>query len=189
MGVQTVTQTYQAETPTCLELLEKAKHADIESVRNAYCVEVVEEDHRATQHTLQKYHLQFLASNETYSSVEQVLQLSCRVPVFVDMFLVWTAGVAPMTFFWMLYALVQRQMSQPAKVHVKVHKTPPPSPEKPPLCPPAPKKTPPKKTKKYIRDLYKAVEPLDKPMKADSIIGNFGKVSPSLRKRLMGDSV
>ena len=96
-----------------------------------------------------------------------------------------------MTFFWMLYALVQRQTSiSPAKVPTEVPKTPPSSPEKPPLCPPAPKKTPPKKTKKYIRDLYKAVEPLDNnAMKADNIIGTFGKVSPSLRKRIMGDNV
>lgn len=183
MYVYTVTQTYIEQSATCLQLLDKAKNADIESVRNAYCVEVVEEDHRATQYTLDKYHLQFLASNETYSSVEEVIEMSCRVPAFVDIFLTWTAGVAPMTFFWMLYMLVPKK----AKIKYKVPKTPPPSPNKPPMC--STQKTPPKKTKKYIRDLYKAVEPLDNHIKADNIIGNFGKVSPSLRKRIMGNNV
>ena len=186
--VQSVTDTYNAKVEHCAQLLDKARAAQIDTVRSAYCVEVVEADQKATLETLKQYRIAFLASNETYSTTEQVLSLSCRVPDWVSVFLAWTAGVGPLTFLWSLYLFFMK-VKKDAPVPERP-RTPPSSPQKPPLCPP-----PPRKTKKYIRELNKLEPPrIELPettpkTTAKQIIGTFGKVSPALRKRIMGDNV
>ena len=185
--VQSVTNTYNAKVEHCAQLLKKAHAAEIDTVRSAYCVEVVEADHKATLETLQQFHIEFLASNETYSTTEQVLTQSCRVPDWVSVFLAWTAGVGPLTFFWSLYALVMKVKKDAPVVPREMPVTPPKSPDKPPLCPP-----PPRKTKKYIREMNKLDPPeiSTKPKTtANQIIGTFGKVSPAIRRRIMGEDV
>ena len=197
-----IVQTYHNETTDCRRLLQKAKDADIETVRNAYCVEVVDADQLAVRNTLNAYGLGFLQSNETYSTFEEVLEHSCKVPDYVDIFLRWTAGVVPMTCAWILMAVYYkiRKASPPTPPP-----TPPPSPDKPPRCPPKSKK--PARQRKYVRELYKAVEPLDPPRDPPrgtprgtslptiqeepqkSAFDIVNSISPSLRKRMMGDDV
>ena len=194
--VQSVTDTYNAKVEHCAQLLDKARAAEIDTVRSAYCVEVVEADQKATLETLKQFRIAFLASNETYSTTEQVLSLSCRVPDWVTVFLAWTAGVGPLTFLWSLYLFFMK-VKKDAPLP-KRPRTPPSSPEKPPLRPP-----PPRKTKRYVRDLNKLEPPrmelpetIPEPTPettakttAKQILGTFGKVSPALRKRIMGDNV
>lgn len=186
-GVKHVADTYEASTGHCNALLQKAKEATIESVRSAYCVEVVDADHKATSETLAQYKLNFLASNETYSTTEEVLAYSCRIPSIVETLLVWTAGVGPLTFFWMLHMFIKKFRQTP-HVPVKELKEPVDTLEKPPIYPP-------KKSTTYVRDLYKAERKKEKQKEtemkkirqtADTIIGTFGKVSPAIRKRILG---
>ena len=185
-AVQHVTDTYEASTEQCNALLKKAEQATIESVRSAYCVEVVEADHKATSETLAKYKLDFLASNETYSTIEEVLAYSCRIPYVIETLLVWTAGVGPLTFFWMLHMFVKKfRTDVPVPMKLETPKVD----DKPPIFPS-------KKTKTYVRELYKAERQKEnrketemKTIKktADAIIGTFGKVSPAVRRRLLGE--
>lgn len=195
-SAEQIVHTYHNETRHCARLLEKAKSAEIETVRNAYCVEVVEADQLAVRSTLNAYGLGFLQSNETYSTFEEVLEHSCKVPDYVDIFLRWTAGIVPMTCAWIL-----------AAVYYKIRKasptpTPPPTPPTPPASPDKPPTNFPRQQRKYVRQLYKAVAPLDpvreldeerderddeddtKPKSALSVIQN---VSPALRRRIMGE--
>ena len=183
-SAEQIASTYHNETTQCRVLLQKARSAEIESVRNAYAVEVVEADQIAVRNTLKTFKLGFLQSNETYSTFEEVLEYSCRIPRVFDTLLRWTAGVVPMTCAWILAAVyykVRRQVPGPQT------EPSPPSPQKPPIYPRkrSPKKVP--KTKAYVRDLYKAVETLDPPTKtAFEIVQN---ISPSIRKRIMREDV
>ena len=195
-SAERIVHTYHNETRHCAQLLEKAKSAEIETVRNAYCVEVVEADQLAVRSTLNAYGLGFLQSNETYSTFEEVLEHSCKVPDYLDIFLRWTAGIVPMTCAWIL-----------AAVYYKIRKasptpTPPPTPPTPPASPDKPPTNFPRQQRKYVRQLYKAVAPLDPvreldeerddeddeddtpPKSALSVIQN---VSPALRRRIMGE--
>lgn len=185
-----IVQTYHNETTNCRRLLQKAKDADIETVRNAYCVEVVDADQLATRNTLGAFGLGFLQSNETYSTFEEVLEHSCKVPTFVDVLLRWTAGVVPMTCAWIVAAIYYKIRKAPTPPTPPLTPPTPPSPDKPPRCPPNPKK--PSRQRRYVRQLYKAVEPLDPPTIETTQKSAFDivtSISPSLRKRVMGDDV
>lgn len=186
-AVQNMSDTYETSTERCRFLLKKAQGATIESVRSAYCVEVVEADHMATSETLAQYKLGFLASNETYSTSEQVLAYSCRIPSWVETLLVWTAGIGPLTFVWILRLILQKFMVKKLAHPVAPRPKAPTSLDKPPRFP--------KRNETYTRNLYKAGDRQNKPRDielktlkktADAIIGTFGKVSPALRKRIMG---
>lgn len=196
-----IVQTYHNETTDCRRLLQKAKDADIETVRNAYCVEVVDADQLAVRNTLNAYGLGFLQSNETYSTFEEVIEHSCKVPDYLDIFLRWTAGVVPMTCAWILMAVYYKIRKASSPTPPTPPPTPPSSPDKPPRCPPKSKK--PARQRKYVRELYKAVEPLDPPRGTPrgtslptiqeepqkSAFEIVSSISPSLRKRMMGDDV
>jgi hypothetical protein len=185
-----VVHTYHNETTNCRALLQKAKDADIESVRNAYCVEVVEADQLAVRNTLGAFGLGSLQSNETYSTFEEVLQYSCKVPQILDTLLRWTAGFVPMTCAWVLLTVYQEIRKsapqaplEPPETQAPLE-TPPSSPDKPPLCP-----SKPPRQRKYVRELYKAVETLDPPDSRKTAFEIVQNISPSVRKRMMRQDV
>ena len=119
---ETIVDTYNSEAMYCNKLLEKAKQTQVISIRNAYCVEVVDADQTAVLNTLKEYHLSFLASNQTYATFAEVIQYSCRIPYSLEMAMQWTSGIVPLTVAFVLYKIVQRirtKMKRPV-VHVKV---------------------------------------------------------------------
>lgn len=104
---ETVIYTYNGEAVYCNKLLDKAKQTQVESIRNAYCVEVVEADQTAVLNTLNKYHLNILVSNQTYSSFAEVLNYSCKIPYWLEIVMRWTSGVLPLSTALVVYSAVQ----------------------------------------------------------------------------------
>ena len=104
--VQNVSNTYSEGTSRCRELLSFAKETDIDSARNVYCFEAVQEDQRLTLETLNKYKLGFLATNATYAYNSEVLDYACKVPWYISEMLEWTAGVTPLSLVWLVYNVV-----------------------------------------------------------------------------------
>ena len=119
-ATESIVNTYNGEAMYCNQLLEKAKATQVESVRNAYCVEVVEADHKAVLNTLNEYHLSILASNQTYSTFAEVLNYSCRIPSWLEIWLRWTSGVLPLSAALFVYRTVQfiRVKMKRTKVYV-----------------------------------------------------------------------
>lgn len=105
-------ETYNTEAVYCNELLHKAKQTQVESIRNAYCVEVVDADQTAVLNTLTQYYIPFLASNQTYATFAEVLHYSCRVPYAFDVVMRWTSGIIPLTVAYVLYSCVQGILSK-----------------------------------------------------------------------------
>ena len=120
-AAETIVDTYNSEAMYCNKLLQKAKQTQVISIRNAYCVEVVDADQTAVLNTLKEYHLSFLASNQTYATFAEVIHYSCRIPYSLEMAMQWTSGIVPLTVAFVLYKIVQSirtKMKRP--VHVKV---------------------------------------------------------------------
>ena len=182
-GVQTVTNDYVGRTRACKALVKLADQAEIPAVRNAYCLEVVQEDQKITLESLQKYSLGILASNMTYMSDKEVMQYACTPPAYITEFLEWTSGVTPLFCIWcalqVFYWIRDKMKSkvQPEAI------PPPPSPDKPPRCNLPPKAVKPNKTtKKYIREKKEE----------KSLVNNLQKLanmSPRLRQRIMNPEV
>jgi hypothetical protein len=177
--VQSVSHTYHEGSSRCKELLSFARESDIDSARNVYCFEAVQEDQRLTLETLTKYKLGFLATNATYAYNSEVLEYACKVPWYVMEMLEWTAGVTPLSMVWLAYVLVTWLWSKRPKPKIKPM-TPPPSPDRPPMDrPPRPQKPP---NPQGIR----------KRKEEKSLINNLSKLaslSPKLRNRIMGVDV
>lgn len=178
--VQSVSNTYLEGTSRCEELLSFARETDIDTARNVYCFEAVQEDQRLTLETLSKYKLGFLATNATYAYDSEVLQYACKLPWYVSELLEWTAGVTPLSLVWVVYSAVMWLWSKRPKPVVKP-KTPPPSPKSPP------RDRPPKGIRKRVQKPPKA------PTKEQrSLMNNLSKLanlSPKLRDRIMGEDV
>ena len=125
IGCTNIVDTYVENAKYCNELLQKAKDTQVESVRNAYCVEVVEADQKAVLNTLDAYSLSFLASNSTYGTFVEVLNYSCKVPSYVSVILEWTSGLLPLTVALLLYRIIEKgkdqimKFRQRKKVHVQ----------------------------------------------------------------------
>jgi len=177
--VQSVSHTYHEGSSRCKELLSFARESDIDSARNVYCFEAVQEDQRLTLETLTKYKLGFLATNATYAYNSEVLEYACKVPWYVMEMLEWTAGVTPLSMVWLAYVLVTWLWSKRPKPKIKPM-TPPSSPDRPPMDrPPRPQKPP---NPQGIR----------KRKEEKSLINNLSKLaslSPKLRNRIMGVDV
>ena len=182
LGIQTVTNDYIGRTSTCNALVKLADRADIPAVRNAYCLEVVQEDQSITLQSLQAYKLGFLASNMTYMSDKEVMQYACKPPQYVTEFLEWTSGVTPLFCVWCALQLFHWLRGK-MKRKVQPQEAPPPSPDKPPRIKLPPKAIPPVKTsKKYIREKKEE----------KSLMNNLQKIanmSPRLRQRIMNPEV
>ena len=185
--VQTVSNTYLEGTSRCSELLKLAKDADLDTARNVYCFEAVQEDQRLTLETLSQYKLGFLATNATYAYNSEVLEYACRLPWYITEMLEWTSGVTPLSLVWMCMQVVKWLWSRrPVRVEPKPV-TPPPSPDKPPMDRPprAPKKPQPVPT--TIRRRKEGIR-----REEQSLVSNLSKLanlSPKLRDRIMGESV
>jgi hypothetical protein len=199
-----IVHTYKQNAEYCNTLLQKAKNTQIESVRHAYCVEVVEADHAAVLKTLNKYHIQFLASNSTYATFEEVLNYSCKVPSTIETLLQWTAGLIPLTTAVILLNLAntgreylkkmknrkkiaQANMnSEPESKDDTVEKnkqTKPQRIEKPPIYPtPSPNS---RRDTQYIRKRKKPKE--EKPVLSACTEKLVNSISPTLRKRIMNE--
>ena len=125
-ATECIVDTYNGEALYCNVLLQKAKQTQEESIRNAYCVEVLDADQKAVLNTLKQYHLSFLASNQTYSTFDEVLNYSCKIPYSLELFLQWTSGLVPLAVAFLIYKIVeyvrvkfQNKMKQRTVVHVK----------------------------------------------------------------------
>ena len=180
--VLTVSNTYLEGTSRCNELLSFARETELESARNAYCFEAVQEDQRLTLETLNKYKLGFLATNATYAYDDEVLQYACKLPWYISEPIEWTAGVTPLTMVWLGYTVVAWLWNKrPIK---KVTPAPsPPSPQKPPMDRPP-----------LHRGVRKRVQTTPKPPTREerSLMSNLNKLanlSPKLRDRIMGEDV
>ena len=178
--IQSVSNTYLDGTSRCKELLRFAQETDIDTARNVYCLEAVQEDQRLTLETLTKYKLGFLATNATYAKDSEVFQHACKLPWYISELLEWTAGVTPLSIVWLAYSVVMWIWSKRPKPVVKP-KSPPPSPTSPP------KDRPP--VHKGIRKRTPA-KPVTREQK--SLMSNLNKLanlSPKLRDRIMGEDV
>lgn len=176
--VQSVSNTYNDGTLRCRELLSFAQETDIESARNVYCLEAVQEDQRLTLQTLNKYKLGFLATNATYAYDREVLQYACKVPWYIYETLEWTAGVTPLAIVWMVFRLANWLWNKRPKP--KIIPEPPKTPDAPPMDRPprAPKKEPQVGIRKRREE--------------KSLMANLNKLaslSPKLRNRIMGEDV
>lgn len=177
--VQSVSHTYLEGTSRCRELLSFAQETDVDTARNVYCFEAVQEDQRLTLDTLKKYKLGFLATNATYAYDSEVLEYACKLPWYVSEMLEWTAGVTPLSLVWFLYSIVSWLWSRRPKPVKKL--TPPPSPKSPP------RDHPPKGIRKRVQ---KPPKPPTKEQR--SLMSNLSKLanlSPKLRDRIMGEDV
>lgn len=180
--VQNVSNTYNDGTSRCRELLSFARETDIESARNVFCLEAVQEDQRLTLETLSYYKLGFLATNATYAYDTEVLEYACKVPWYVMEMLEWTAGITPLAIVWMAFRLATWLWSK--RLQPKI--IPPESPktlDAPPMDRPprAPKKVP-------------QVPPtgIRRRKEEKSLMANLNKLaslSPKLRNRIMGEDV
>ena len=182
--IQTVSNTYLEGTSRCRELLSFAKETELDSARNVYCFEAVQEDQRLTLETLSKYKLGFLATNATYAYDSEVLEHACKLPWYISEMLEWTAGITPLSLVWLGYIIVTWLWSRRPQPVKKV--TPPPSPT-----------TPPKDRPPLHNGIRKRVQKPPKPPKPPtreqkSLMSNLNKLanlSPKLRERIMGDHV
>ena len=183
LGIQTVTNDYIGRTSACTALVKLADKAEIPAVRNAYCLEVVQEDQKITLQNLQAYKLGFLASNMTYVSDKEVIQYACKPPPYVTEFLEWTSGVTPLFCVWCALQLFHWLRGKMKRKVQPEEASPPPSPDKPPRSNLPPKAIPPiKKSKKYIREKKEE----------KSLVSNLQKIanmSPRLRQRIMNPEV
>lgn len=181
--IQSVSNTYLEGTSRCRELLAFAKETDIESARNVYCFEAVQEDQRLTLETLSKYKLGFLATNATYAYDSEVLEHACKLPWYISELLEWTAGVTSLSLVWLAYSAVTWLWSKRSKPVIK-HVTPPSSPSSPP------RSEPPKGIRKRVQRPPKVPKAPTREQK--SLMNNLSKLanlSPKLRDRIMGDDV
>ena len=133
--IQSVSNTYLDGTSRCKELLRFAQETDIDTARNVYCLEAVQEDQRLTLETLTKYKLGFLATNATYAKDSEVFQHACKLPWYISELLEWTAGVTSLSLVWVAYIIATWLWSKRPKPVVKPQ-TPPPSPKSPPKTDP-----------------------------------------------------
>ena len=184
--IQSVSNTYLEGTSRCRELLSFAKETDIESARNVYCFEAVQEDQRLTLETLSKYKLGFLATNATYAYDSEVLQHACKLPWYISELLEWTAGVTSLSLVWLAYSVVTWLWGKRPKPDIK-HVTPPPSPSSPSS---PPRSEPPKGIRKRVQRPPKVPKAPTREQK--SLMNNLSKLanlSPKLRDRIMGEDV
>jgi len=183
--IQTVSNTYLEGTSRCSELLKLAKDAELDSARNVYCFEAVQEDQLVTLETLKKYKLGFLSTNATYAYNSEVLEYACRLPWYISETLEWTSGVTPLSLVWIAMQIINWFLDH-RPVDIKPL-TPPPSPDKPPMDRPprGPKKPKPKPIPDGIRKRKEHKE-------EQNLMSNLSKLanlSPKLRNRIMGDNV
>ena len=183
---QSLVDTYTEDSTLCRHLLEKALAEDIPSVKSAYFVTVMEEDQRSFFNTLEKYHIDFLASNITYATEEEIQNQACKMPEYILDALEWTAGITPLAIVWFVYSFFSWFRLKCKKT--TVHKTPVKQIKKTLDKPPkAPRKPPRTEHMEYIKS--------NKPIRRkDEMKESFaGKVlqgiSPSLRKRMMPTDV
>ena len=181
-AVQTISSAYVEGTTRCNELLSKAKSADLDSARNVYCFEAVQEDQRLTLETLNKYKLGFLATNATYAYNSEVLKYACKLPWYISETLEWTAGVTPLSIVWMAFQVLTWLWSKRPKS--KVHVEPPPM-EPPPMD--APPKDRPPLPSKGIRKRVKGPTREEKSLMKN--LNKLANLSPKLRGRIMGEDV
>lgn len=177
--VQTVSNTYHEGSSRCKEILSLARESDIESVRNVYCFEAVQEDQRLTLETLNKYKLGFLATNATYAYNSEVLKHACKVPWYVMEMLEWTAGVTPLSLVWLVFQVVSWLWEKRPKKVIK-QATPPPSPDRPPRD--RPPRAPQKPPNPGIRRRKEEKSLMDN-------LSKLASLSPKLRNRIMGEDV
>jgi len=183
--IQTVSNTYLEGTSRCKELLRFAQETDIDTARNVYCLEAVQEDQRLTLETLTKYKLGFLATNATYAKDSEVFQHACRLPWYVSEMLEWTAGVTPLCLVWIAYSLATWLWSKRPKPAIKPV-TPPTSPSSPP------KDRPPKNRPPVHNGIRKRTPAKPVTREQKSLVSNLNKLaslSPKLRGRIMGEDV
>lgn len=183
--IQTVSNTYLEGTSRCFELLNLAKDTDLDTARNVYCFEAVQEDQRLTFETLSRYKLGFLSTNATYAYNSEVLEYACRLPWYISEMLEWTSGVTPLTLVWIAMQIMKWFFDR-KPVEIKPL-TPPPSPDKPPMDRPprAPKK--PKPIPTAIRRRKENTRKEEH--KLMSNLSKLANLSPKLRERIMGDNV
>lgn len=178
--IQSVSNTYLEGTSRCSELLKLAGDTDIDSARNVYCYEAVQEDQRLTLEVLGKYKLGFLATNATYAYNSEVMQYACRLPWYISELLEWTTGVTPLSIVWLVYSAAVWLWSKRPKPVIKPA-TPPPSPQKPPMDRPP-----------IHKGIRKRSTPKPPTREEKSLMSNLNKlasISPKLRNRIMGDDV
>lgn len=176
--VQSISNTYNGGAARCKELLSFARETDIESARNVYCFEAVQEDQRLTLDTLKSYKLGFLATNATYAYDSEVLEYACRVPWYMLEMLEWTSGVTPLSIVWLVFQCAGWLWEKRPRPKIKPV-TPPPSPKAPPRDRPplAPQKKP---------------QGIRRRKEEKSLMENLNKLaslSPKLRNRIMGEDV
>lgn len=181
--IQSVSNAYLEGTSRCNDLLKLASDADLDSARNVYCFEAVQEDQRLTLETLNKFKLGFLATNATYAYNSEVMQYACRLPWYISETLEWTAGVTPLSIVWLAYSVAMWLWNKRPKPVVKPV-TPPPSPtsppkDRPPIHKGIRKRNPPKIEKPITREEHSLVSNLSK----------LANLSPKLRNRIMGEDV
>lgn len=175
--VQNVSDTYSEGVGRCRELVRLAKDAELEQVRDAYCVEAVQEDQRLTLRTLQKYKLGLLATNATYAYDTEVFTYACKIPWHVRELLEWTAGVTPLTVVWLVFQAVNWLWGKRPKPKIAPVVDPP---------SPPPRDRPPRATKK-VQVTHDGIR---KRKDEKSLVANLNKLaslSPRLRNRIMGD--
>ena len=201
-GCTNIVQTYHEQAKYCNELLQKAKDTQVESIRNAYCVEVVEADQKATLNTLDTYHLSFLASNKTYGTFVEVLNYSCKVPSYISTLLEWTSGLVPFTAALILYKLIEKVKAylttcRKTKMHLKSNdgaeskeetaeinnQSKPKRIDRPPMYPSASPST--RRDTQYIRKRKEVKKEEPKPTLSATTEALVANISPSLRKRLL----
>ena len=178
--IQSVSNTYLEGAARCKELLRFAQETDIDTARNVYCLEAVQEDQRLTLETLTKYKLGFLATNATYAKDSEVFQHACKLPWYISELLEWTAGVTPLCLVWVAYSIATWLWSKRPKPAIKPE-TPPPSPSSPP------KDRPPVHDGIRKRTPAKLVTREQKSLMSN--LNKLASLSPKLRERIMGDDV
>ena len=188
--IQRVSDTYLEGTSRCKELVSFAQETDIDSARNVYCFEAVQEDQRLTLETLRTYKLGFLATNATYAYDSEVIEYACKLPWYVSETLEWTAGLTPLCLVWLVFQVATWLWSKRPKKVIKPV-TPPPSPppmDRPPMIP--------RSTHNGIRKRVSKTPKTPKtPMHTReemSLMDNLSKlanISPKLRDRIMGEDV
>lgn len=177
--VQNVSNTYSEGAGRCRELVRLAEDAGLEQVRDAYCLEAVQEDQRLTLQTLTKYKLGFLATNATYAYDTEVFTYACKLPWYIRDMLEWTAGVTPLSMVWIVVQLVTWLWSKRPKPKIKPV-TPPRSPDRPPMDRPPRVQKPPNPQGIRRRKEEKSLM---------SNLSKLASLSPKLRNRIMGEDV
>ena len=133
--VKSIVGQYDANADQCKQLVQLANATEVDAVRNAYCVEIVDMDNKILNEAMYDHYAGAIAWNVSYQSADTVIETSCKMPEYVYLILDWTSGIGIMMCVWMVQKFRRRRPSTmrieiPEESEEDVDEGPPPGPPK-----------------------------------------------------------